>query len=93
MKTEKLILVGRQFFPDTEPHLFFYSELNVRRGLAAEFLTKYILMVCGEGDGENGGKGILQNCYGDIWNALFTDGHYDYADMSFYILDKTDMHT
>lgn len=55
---------------------------------AVTWLADAVIRELGDGDGENGGKGSLKNCYGDIWNALYDTGRYDYADCRFTITEN-----
>lgn len=69
-------------------HFFRYETKGGDRAFAASLLTDIIIHELCEGDGENLGKGFLENCRGDIWNFLFLDGKYQYADLEFSITEK-----
>jgi len=67
-----------------EETILFYR-MPAEKHEACTFLADCIIRELGDGDGENGGRGSLKNCYGDIWNALFFTGHYEYADCRFAV--------
>ena len=50
---------------------------------AAKFMADAVIRELHDGDGENGGRGSLQNCWGDIFNSFRYSGHYEYADCRF----------
>ena len=62
--------------------------IDCERHEAVRWLADEVIRQLQEGDGENGGKGSLKNCYGDIWNCLFNNGRFDYADLIFAITER-----
>ena len=76
---------------ETREHFFRYETNGGDRAFAATLLTDIILHELQEGDGENGGRGSLENCRGDIWNFLFFNGKYYYADLEFTITEKQEI--
>lgn len=62
-----------------------YSRFVGSKYEACKFLADFVMQEMGDGDSENGGKGSLKNCYGDIFNALMAHGNYQYADCVFTI--------
>lgn len=65
---------------------FMKYDFNGMISEAAKFMTDAVIRQLGDGDNENGGRGSLRNCYGDIFNCFLSDGHYEYADCEFSIL-------
>jgi len=62
--------------------------IDCERHEAVRWLADEVIRQLKDGDGENGGKGSLKNCYGDIWNYLFNGGKYYYADLVFSITER-----
>lgn len=62
--------------------------IDCERHEAVMWLADEVIRQLQDGDGENGGKGSLKNCYGDIWNSLFNVGKYYYADLVFSITER-----
>lgn len=52
---------------------------------ACDMMTGIILAELGHGDGENGGKGDLENCANEIYQFLLK-GRYVYADCEFEVV-------
>lgn len=44
----------------------------------------HIFTTLGNGDGENGGKGSLWHCAGEIYDILESGKHYSYADKEWW---------
>jgi len=57
---------------------------------ACMFCADLVISVMHDGDGENGGKGSLKNCYVDIVNAFLKGGRYEYADCTFDLREVVD---
>lgn len=66
--------------------LFRITHFSGNLAKAAKYMTERVLQELGDGDGENGGKGSLENCYGDIFNVFMGSGRYCYADCVFTIV-------
>ena len=62
--------------------------IDCERHEAVRWLADEVIRQLGDGDGENGGKGSLKNCYGGIWNYLYDGGKYYYADLVFSITER-----
>lgn len=54
-------------------------------GAAVESLLEVLYGELGDGDGENGGKGSLRNCRGEIEDTLKAGTVYTYADCAFWV--------
>lgn len=48
---------------------------------------EYFYGLVGHGDNENGGKGSLWNCAPDIFQTLWEEKEYSYADVSVKIIE------
>lgn len=80
---KRYILSARRMDKNGKIVEFLRYDFNGTLSEAAKFMADIVLREVGEGDGENGGKGNLSNCYGEIYSAFNFDGHYEYADCSF----------
>jgi hypothetical protein len=89
-KGGSLVLTGEvvEGFEHYRFTFFRYEMSGSDRSFAATLLTEVVLHELGCGDNENHGLGDLKNCQGDIWNHLFHDGSYRYADLLFTIKEK-----
>lgn len=52
---------------------------------AAKLMADAVIRELGDGDGENGGRGSLKNCYGEIVDCFIRGKKYVYADCEFSI--------
>lgn len=52
---------------------------------AAKLMADVVIRELGDGDGENGGRGSLKNCYGEIVDCFIRGKQYIYADCTFSI--------
>lgn len=57
---------------------------------AVNWLTNQLYDELGDGDGENGGRGSLRNCEGDIRKTLAALQTYGYAECRFKVRHMTD---
>lgn len=57
---------------------------------ACKFSADLVISELGDGDGENGGKGSLKNCIGEIADCFMTSGTYNYANCVFSFSEVTE---